>query len=106
MRLHSVGNALQFLLIFGVNVRPKHLPRGGAEEFPIALRLVRVEQLDRLKRVGNFGREQISVLKANVRGRALQVHISPATLLETVGLLQPGVGGDGGWVGGGEPGAG
>ena len=37
VRLHAIGNALQFLLILGVDVRPEHLARGLAKELPIAL---------------------------------------------------------------------
>ena len=73
MRLHAVGNALKFLLIFGVDVRPEHLARGLAKELPVALGLVRVEKLDRLKRVGNLGREQIAMLKSDVGGRTFEM---------------------------------
>ena len=56
MSFDAVGNALQFLLILGVDVRPEHLLRRRAEELPVTLALMSVEQLDRLEGVGDFGR--------------------------------------------------
>jgi len=49
VRLHAIGNALQFLLVLLIDMRPEHLAGGAAEEFPITLRLMCVEQLDRLE---------------------------------------------------------
>ncbi len=92
MRLHAVGNALQFLLVLGVNVRPEHLACGLAEELPIALRLVRVEKLDRFERIGNFGGQQIPMLEPDVRGRTFQMNVGPAGLLEAIGFLQARIG--------------
>ena len=43
VRFHPVGNTLQFLLILGVNMCPKLFARDCPEEFPIMLRLVRIE---------------------------------------------------------------
>src|SRR2546426_7440908 len=41
----AVHNALQFLLIFGINFRPEHVVRGFAEEIPIALGGMRYAEL-------------------------------------------------------------
>ena len=92
VRFHPVGDALQFLLVFGVDVRPEHLAGGGAEELPVALGLVRVEELDGFERVGDFRREKVAVLKADVGGRAFEMNVGPSALLEAIGLLQPGIG--------------
>ena len=53
---------------------------------------MRVEHFDCRKGVGNLGRQQIAVLKADVGRRAFQMNIGPSALLEAIGLLQPGVG--------------
>ena len=92
MRLHAIGNALQLLLILGVNVRPKHLARRLAKKFPVALRLVRIEKLDGFERIGNLGSQQKPMLVADFRRRPFQVNVSPSALLEAVSLLQPRIG--------------
>src|SRR5450755_929484 len=40
------------------------------------------------------------MLKTDVRRRPFDVYIHPTALLEAIGLLQPGVGWRGGWIGG------
>ncbi len=92
MCLHAIGNALQFLLIFGIDMRPQHLSRSRAEEFPIALCLMHVEQLDRLKRISNFRREKYtSARKPISNGDRADMYICPSALLKAIRLLQPGV---------------
>ena len=83
MRLHSIGNALQLLLILGIDVRPKHLARGRAEELPIVLRLVGIEELDRLERVGDFRGQQVSVLKADLGRRAFEMNVTSSLRAES-----------------------
>ena len=53
---------------------------------------MRVVQLDGGEGVGDFRGEKIAMLVADVGGRALQVNVSPATLLETVRFLQARIG--------------
>ena len=65
---HAVGDALQFLLVFRIDVRPEHLAGSFAVELPVTLGLVRVIQLDGLEGVGDFGSEQVAVLVADVGG--------------------------------------
>src|SRR5258708_25263100 len=93
MGLHAVGNALQFPLIFSVDVRPENFPSGLAKEIPIALGLVGVEELDRFEGIGNFRSEQIAVLEADVGRRAFEVDIGPTALLEAVSVFEAGIGG-------------
>ncbi len=92
MRLHAVSNALQFLLILGVDVRPQHLARRLPKKLPIALRLVGIEKFDRFQGIGNLGSEQIAMLESNIGGRTFQMNIGPTTLLEAVSLLQARIG--------------
>ena len=92
VRLDAIGDALQLPLIFDVDVGPKHLPRRGAKELPIPLRRMRVKQFDRLKRVGDLGREKITVLVADIRWAAFDVYVRPPALLEAISLLQSRVG--------------
>ena len=54
VRLHAIGDALQLLSIFGIDMGPQHLARGLAKKIPIALGFVGVEKLDRIERVGNL----------------------------------------------------
>ncbi len=93
MRLQAVGNALQLLPVLGFNMRPQNLAGGGAEKFPVAIGVVRVLQLDGLEGVGDLGRQQVSVLKSDLGGRAFQVDIGPSTAREAPGLLQAPIGG-------------
>ena len=54
-RLDAFGDAFQFLLIFGIDVRPEHLAAGLAEELPIALGVVCTFKLDDPDHVVDFG---------------------------------------------------
>ena len=54
-RLHPFGNALQLLLVLGVNVRPQHLAPGLAEKIPIARGVVRGFKLDYPHQVLDLG---------------------------------------------------
>ena len=42
MGIEAVGDALEFLLILGIDVRPKNFARGLAEKGPVALGAMRV----------------------------------------------------------------
>jgi hypothetical protein len=86
----AVSDALQLLLIFGVNLRPENGLRHVAIEIPLALGAVRVAELDGIEAVLNFGRQKIAMLIPDVCGRALEVDVNPLAALEAVGRLQPG----------------
>jgi hypothetical protein len=88
VRLHTVGNALQFLSVLEVNVRPKRFARRLAEKFPVTPRLPRVKKFNGFEPVGNLRRQQIPVLEADFPRCAFQVNISPASILEAIGLGQ------------------
>ena len=91
-RPEALDDPLEFLLVFGVDPRPEHLAGGLAEELPIALRVVRVDQLDRLKRVGDLGREQIAVLEPDASGRSFEVDVNPPAAFKAVRASETRVG--------------
>ena len=53
---------------------------------------MRVDQLDGLEGVGNFRREQVPVLEADLSGCPFKVQINPAAFFEPVGAGEPRVG--------------
>ena len=61
---------------------------GFSEKLPVALGGVGVLQFDRLESVGDLVRQQVTVLKADLLGRTLEVDISPSALLKAVSILQ------------------
>ena len=83
-RLRALGDAVQFVLVFGIDVRPQHIVRGFAEEIPIALGIVRVFELHGRERILDLGREQIAVLVADVIRRAGEMHVGPAAAFKSV----------------------
>src|SRR5208337_4790680 len=86
--LQAVCDALQLLLIFDLNMRPQNVLRSLAVEIPFALGAMYVLELNGPESVLDFGREQISVLIANIGGRSLEMDIQPTVALETIGRLQ------------------
>jgi hypothetical protein len=65
---------------------PEHFVSRAAEEIPVPLRLVRHLQADGTERVGNFRREEITVLVSNVVWRAFEMDVNPTAALEPVSL--------------------
>src|SRR5271165_3618811 len=88
MGLQAVGNALQLLLVFEINVRPQDDLRSLAIEIPAALGATYIPQLNRLKPVVDLRREQVSVLIANISRRSFELDEHPPVALETLGRLQ------------------
>ena len=88
MSVESVGDALKFLLILGIDMRPENFARGLAEERPVTLGATSVFELDGVEGVGNFGCEEISVLVADFGGRTLEMDVDPLVAFEAVGLLE------------------
>ena len=88
LRLDSIRDALQLLLILAIDMRPEHLTSGSPEEFPILPRLVHVEQFDGFKRILDLRRQEITMLIADVGRRALEMNVRPASLLKSISLLQ------------------
>ena len=72
MGLQAVCDALQFLLIFEINVRPQNVLRSLAVEIPFALGAMDVLQLNGPESVLDFGREQISVLDSRYQPAILR----------------------------------
>jgi hypothetical protein len=75
-------------------VRPKYLTRSFAKEIPVSLRAVGISKLNRLDRVLNFRREQITVLISDGAGGTFEMQVNPSTPLEAVRLTQA-------WIAGG-----
>ena len=74
----SVRDSLQLLAIFLLNMRPHHVLGGIAEERPVFLVVVLGFEDDDLEHVIDFWRQQVPVLKSDLMGRALQMHVGPA----------------------------
>ncbi len=87
----SIHDAFELGLILGIDFRPQHRARGGAEKFPVALRDVSHLQADGSERVANFRREKIAVLVADIVGRAFEVDVNPAPAFEAVRFREGGV---------------
>ena len=88
MRLQALADSLEFLLVFLIDLRPKHFVRGLAEETPILFGAVRVLELYGLKGVRDLRGQQVTVLEPDLAGRSLQVNINPTAFLEAVGRFQ------------------
>ena len=71
MRLQALRNALQFLLVLGVEVRPQHILCRVTKEAPFALGVLRRFHLVHLHVVFNLSRQQVTMLKADLLRRAL-----------------------------------
>ncbi len=102
MLIQAVGDALEFLLILGVDLGPEHFAAGAAEEFPAAGGVVGHFQTHYAIEIGDFGSHQVAVLDADIVRGAFEVDVGPAAPLEAVaasegyvvGAVLPG---DAGW---------
>ena len=86
--LNTVGDALEFGAILGVDAGHDLVVGDGAEVRPGVARFVRVLELDGLQVVGDLGGEEISVLEADFARRALEMDVRPTIFLEGVGVFQ------------------
>src|SRR5256886_11278694 len=76
-RRNAIRDALQFVAIFPIDVRPHNVFGGVAEKIPILAIVVREFELVDVFEIGDFRGKKIAVLVANLRGRALQVDEGP-----------------------------
>jgi hypothetical protein len=80
------------LLIFKIDVRPEHLTCRFPVKLPIPFCVVQNIELNGLKRVLNLRGEQVSMLVPNLGRGTLEMNVRPAALLESVGVLEAGIG--------------
>jgi len=74
----AVGNSLQFIAIFLVNVRPHYVLCGFAKKVPVLATVVSEFEFQNIFEVGDFRGKQIAVLVTNLRGSALHMDKRPA----------------------------
>ena len=82
LALQAGDDAVELAAILGVDAGPEHLLGRLAVEGPIAIARLFEVRLDHAQKVGNLAGEQRAVLKTNLLGRALEVHVDPAVSLE------------------------
>ena len=82
--LRATSDALELLLVFGIDVRPEHSAARLSKKLPIALGVVGVFEFDDGERIGNFIGQELSVLIADLCWRSFEMDIGPATPLEAV----------------------
>ncbi len=89
--MKSLGDALQFLLVLGFNMRPQYVLRLIAVEAPFALGVVRRLDLVDVDIVFDLAGQQTPVLESDLLRRALEVDVGPAALVELVGAMKTSV---------------
>lgn len=73
----AVGDALHFITVFLIDVRPPDVFGGFAEKVPVFAGVVGEFEEKNFLQVGDFGCEEITMLVADLFGRAGQVDDSP-----------------------------
>src|SRR5262249_50665068 len=74
----SISDALHFVAIFLINVRPPDVSCGFAEELPVFAIVVREFEKENFLQVGDFRSEEVTVLEADLFGRAGEAHHRPS----------------------------
>lgn len=68
MGASALGNRLEFLLVFWINMFPELVASDIAEEGPSFLGMMGIEKLESGEQVSDFWSEEISVLIADLAG--------------------------------------
>src|SRR5689334_19681595 len=74
---YAIGDALHFVAIFRIDVRPPDVFGGFAEEVPVLAVVVGKFEKKDLLQVGDFGGQEVAMLVADLPGRTGQMDDGP-----------------------------
>ena len=77
----TIGDALHFFPVLGLDVRPHHVLGCITEELPILRILVRLFEGGDFQRIFDLRREQVAVLEADFGRGAFEVHKYPTVVV-------------------------
>ncbi len=86
--VQAVGDALEFLPILWLDVRPVDVLRRIAEELPTASGTVGVVEAGDAEGLLDLRGEEVAMLESDLVGRSVEMDVDPVRTLETIGALR------------------